>query len=190
MPVRAVVFQQQERVVSKASRAEDLDLLFIRRRLSQMFEKREHQHIVTWCTRLITRFPKLAILYEHRAQAQRLLDRDEDALRDIDVAVQLAPQEPAHIFSRGKWRLESGKYDRAVADLTQALRLEQERGAAYYKNHGLALRALAHIMLGRFDEARLDVERISPDCRMFARGRLWTASDLARCVARKRRPSP
>jgi len=175
--------------VSKASsKDEALGLHFIRRRMSQLFEKREHQHVVIWCTSLMMRYPRLAILYEHRAQAQRLLDRDEAALRDIDTAVQLAPREPAHIFCRGKWRLEAGKYDPAVADLTVALRLEEELGASHYRNYGLSLRALAHIMLGRFEEARIDVERISPNNRMFARGRVWTASDLARCIARKRRP--
>jgi tetratricopeptide (TPR) repeat protein len=176
--------------VSKtSSRDEVQELHFIRKRIKQLFDKREHQHVVTWCTSLISRYPRLAILYEHRAHAQRLLDREDAALRDIDAAVQLAPKEPAHVFCRGKWRLEAGKYDPAVTDLTIALRLEAELGASYYLNYGLSLRALAHIMLGRFDEARADIERISPDNRMFARGRVWTVSDLARCVARKRRPS-
>ena len=172
-----------------SSRGEDPGLQFMHRRIRQLLEKREHQHVVTWCTSLIARFPKLAILYRHRAEAQHLLERDQQALHDIDIAVRLAPQEPAHLFRRATWRLELGAYERTVADLTATMHLEEQLGASRYSTSARCLRALAQIMLGHFDEAKRDVERLPPDSREFARGRVWTASALTRCIATKRRPT-
>ena|SRR5215469_1263407 len=66
----------------------------------------------------------LAFAYNDRAWAYHKLSKDEDALRDVDMALILAPNNAAILETRAEINEKLGKRDAAVADYRAALKLD------------------------------------------------------------------
>jgi len=66
----------------------------------------------------------LVFAYNNRAWAYHTLGKDEDGLRDVDMALILAPKNPAVIETRAEIYEKLGKLDEAIADYRAALQLD------------------------------------------------------------------
>jgi len=66
----------------------------------------------------------LAFAYNDRAWAYHQLGKDDDALRDVNMALILAPKNAAVIETRAEINEKLGKHDQAVADYRAALDLD------------------------------------------------------------------
>lgn len=68
--------------------------------------------------------PMLAFAFNDRAWAYHQLGKDDDALRDANMAILLAPNNAAVIETRAEIYEKLGKHDQAVADYRAALKLD------------------------------------------------------------------
>jgi len=66
----------------------------------------------------------LAFAYNDRAWAYHQLGKDDDALRDVNMALILAPKNAAVIETRAEINEKLGKRDAAIADYRAALKLD------------------------------------------------------------------
>lgn len=66
----------------------------------------------------------LAFAFNDRAWAYHQLGKDDDALRDADMALILAPNNAAIIETRAEINEKLGKRDQAVADYRAALKFD------------------------------------------------------------------
>ncbi|HEV2263527.1 MAG TPA: tetratricopeptide repeat protein [Stellaceae bacterium] len=83
---------------------------------------------ITGCTELIQTAhqtkPLLAYAYNNRAWAYHRKGDDQAGLRDVDMALILAPKNAAVIETRAEIYEKLGKHDQAVADYRAALQLD------------------------------------------------------------------
>ncbi len=68
--------------------------------------------------------PMLAFAFNNRAWAYHQLGKDDDALRDANMALLLAPNNAAVIETRAEIYEKLGKHDQAAADYRAALKLD------------------------------------------------------------------
>ena len=68
--------------------------------------------------------PMLAFAFNDRAWAYHQLGKDDDALRDANMAILLAPNNAAVIETRAEIYEKLGKHDQAAADYRAALKLD------------------------------------------------------------------
>jgi len=66
----------------------------------------------------------LAFAFNDRAWAYHQLGKDDDALRDANMAILLAPSNAAVIETRAEIYEKLGKHDQAAADYRAALKLD------------------------------------------------------------------
>lgn len=74
--------------------------------------------------------PMLAFAFNNRAWASHQLGKDDDALRDANMAILLAPNNAAVIETRAEIYEKLGKHDQAVADYRAALKLDPKMSQA------------------------------------------------------------
>src|SRR5262249_24981268 len=75
------------------------------------------------------------------------------ALADCDQALQLAPDDPSTLDSRGLVHLKSGDYDSAIRDYSAALQLDPDLHSSRY-GRGLARIAKGDVAGGNRDVAQ------------------------------------
>lgn len=97
--------------------------------------------------------PRSARALVGRGKAYIELRKIPEALRDIELAIRVAPTESVPHFLRGTIRTASGQHADALADLDRAIKLEP-RHAIYY-----TARALAKLSLGDGKGALADHDR-------------------------------
>ena len=129
-------------------------------------------------TELIRQFPQEYVPYFRRAVAEWSLGQREQAMRDIDIAAQLGPTEPAVVFFRGMWQLESSAPGPAIGDFERTVDLELQLSSTYYRIAAQFLHAVALFVSGRPQEAAFRAADLPPEYRCFALGRLWTTEQL------------
>jgi tetratricopeptide (TPR) repeat protein len=83
---------------------------------------------IAGCTALI-QVPKqtdklLVFAYNNRAWAYHALGKDQDGLRDVNMALILAPKNAPVIETRAEIEEKLGKRDQAIADYRAALKLD------------------------------------------------------------------
>ncbi len=103
--------------------------------------------------RVVARQPRAAGPLLHRGEVNRRLNRLDEALDDYELVIDLdaAPERARAYCGAGQIALRRGELEIALEDLTAALQLEPEYGAARYAL-GQALRKL-----GRTDDARREL---------------------------------
>jgi tetratricopeptide (TPR) repeat protein len=77
--------------------------------------------------------PRCVLAYAARAWAQAFLKKFPQAERDLREVERLAPQTPIVWQCRGALHILKGEYDRAIADYTEAIRLDPNYAEAYYE---------------------------------------------------------
>jgi len=89
----------------------------------------------------------------NRALAYKAFGQKEDALKDLNRALELDPHHVAAWFNRGTLYLEEGKPELALPDLDRAVELAPDAAGPYFN------RAVAKWQLGKREEAIRDLER-------------------------------
>jgi eukaryotic-like serine/threonine-protein kinase len=99
----------------------------------------------------ITGHPREAVLYRARSQVYRLRSRTDEALKDLQRAIELVPpQDPASATDHLEQALilqQAGRFEESLAACDQALRLKPNQPEPH------RVRAVALMMLKRYDEA-------------------------------------
>jgi tetratricopeptide (TPR) repeat protein len=69
-----------------------------------------------------------------------LQDRSKDALKDIEEYISIYPSKPEYFYLRAVLKLQDEKYDKAIEDFDQAIRLNMAEATVYkvYLNRGMA----------------------------------------------------
>jgi len=111
-----------------------------------------------------------------RASARQALGDGPGALQDMDIAVQLAPQDSMMFANRGAIRGQQGDLDAAMRDLQEALRLDPANALA------IGNRAIIHSKRSEFGEALADVDRalaVDPKAAPMWAERCWIGAATA-----------
>ena len=88
-----------------------------------------------------------------RGRALYWLERDAEALADLDAALKLDPMDKQALSYRGDCYRWLGRHEQALADFNRAIELDRDYALAICK------RGEAHALLGRYDEALTDFDR-------------------------------
>ncbi len=88
-------------------------------------------------TTAIQNNPQVTYYYSRRAAVYRWKGDHENALKDQDETIRLAPEEPAYFNNRGISHASRRDYEKAIADYTAALLLKPDYGLAL-RNRGMA----------------------------------------------------
>jgi tetratricopeptide (TPR) repeat protein len=91
-----------------------------------------------------------ALAYHYRGALYLKRERNDEAIRDLDRALELNPRLATAYSDRGIARRRKGEYELAIADYTEAIRLWPE-WHDWYVHRGIAFSAI-----GRHDEAIAD----------------------------------
>jgi len=100
----------------------------------------------------ISKFPKSFLGHLERAWDYEAIGDNERALADYDHAVRLEPSRLTY-EARGLAHLNQGNGAQAVADATEALRIDPNHARAH------TLRGMAYSAMGQYDEAISDFDR-------------------------------
>jgi len=104
------------------------------KRANRMFEKRMYEEAIGKYGEIIKKgysyeFPdEEAAVYVNRGNAHQLLRRYEEALRDYNRAVAIAPGSGEPYANRGILYDNLKQYDKAMADYRMALKIKKELG--------------------------------------------------------------
>ena len=92
-------------------------------------------------SKVLARYPDLALAYVHRAAARKGMRKNLKAIEDLDLAIQLAPEVPEYYFLRSQRHSDAGNLELAEADRRRVLIHEPHqyigwlfRGTAKYKS--------------------------------------------------------
>jgi tetratricopeptide (TPR) repeat protein len=81
------------------------------------------------------------------------MERYDNALADLNHAIELDPKEYWIIAERGETYLSMGRYDDALADLNHAIELDPDDASA------IASRGRTYRLMRRYDDALTDIKR-------------------------------
>jgi tetratricopeptide (TPR) repeat protein len=104
--------------------------------------------------------PWHAAALAHRGETYRLMERYEEALADLNQAIELSPDDIWAIASRGLTHQQMGRYEEALVDFTRAIELNPDYTFA------IASRGLTYQQMERYEEALADLNRaieLDPD---------------------------
>jgi len=131
--------------------------------------------------KLSEQYPESAEVWHTLAYAHETEDEYTAAIAAITRAIELSPKEPALFFERGGYALNTGEYERAVADFSQGLVLSDEFNWDYYREALHFMRAEAFVQLGKKAEALADLSHVADDRTYWTTKRRSKADLLALC---------
>jgi tetratricopeptide (TPR) repeat protein len=136
----------------------------------------------------IERAVRLAEKYPDNPRVWSLLAYAHDGNNDLDGAVlamnrmiEIAPSEPLVFDKRGRYELQRGNLEAALADFTTGIELSKQLQFEYYLEDLYFLRAEALVRLGRKAEALADLAHVRDDYDDWLPQRRTKADILADC---------
>lgn len=81
------------------------------------------------------------------------INRPQEALADLNKAVELDPGDPGAYFNRGIAHNRQGQFDKAAADFTRFIAAKDDLAVAYF------YRGTSYLHMGRHQDALADYER-------------------------------
>lgn len=119
-----------------------------------------------------------------RASVQSSLGNVDRAIEDMSHVIALRPMEPCFHFERAHCLIDAQRYEEAIQDLTEVLRLCDVWNRDYYRTTARFVRGYAHLRLGRPSEAINDCSDAKDDFRWWIeRGLRTKATILAEAEA-------
>ena len=121
---------------------------------------KQYDQAVPALDKAIAADPKKWKAYVNRAIAEAELNEAAPAEADLNAAVQLAPNEPGPVRTRGQLYLAEGRLDIAIADFAAAIANDSGDARAY------GYRAKAYDQQGKKDLAAADIaqlQHLDPD---------------------------
>lgn len=137
----------------------------------------KHDEALVLIDNLMTESPENPWLWRYRSYVNSMRVRDEDALLEINRAIELASEEPDFFFTRGRIFFLAGEFKEAVADFTTVVQLGDAYGNDYYLEAAYMHRADAYLRRGEFEKAKLDCEHVRDQIRLWT-DRLRTKADI------------
>ncbi len=92
----------------------------------------------------------IASAYCERGASYNALEKTENALRDVDQAIKLAPNDPQFLACRAEVHFRNGNFDKSIADYSEAITLAPGN-SSYFRERGIS-----RFYAGRLDEAAQD----------------------------------
>lgn len=93
------------------------------------------------------------------------------AVKEIDQAIRLKPDEATYFFFRGWWNLEAGNFNEAETDESVAINLEKSQDQSFVTESAYFFRALARLQQRRYDEALSDADQVSSDFMIYLKSK-------------------
>jgi len=141
----------------------------------EAFQEGRFEEAKSYLTRCIQEDPDYTEAYYYRAKARESLKDNAGALTDLNSCLELAPNQPEVLFSRGQVQYETGRYENAKEDFLNVLALSAgETNTVFYNRSASAAGThqiltlqgsvkpllynyigLAETKLGHYDEAVL-----------------------------------
>lgn len=118
------------------------------------------------CNQYILANPLSAIGFRKRAALRARKDHFDEAIVDIDKAIEMNPNEASYYFFRGWWELERGNFLGTEANQTSAIEKEREQEAAEgtsVSESAYFFRSIARLKLGKFKDALSDSEHVEDE---------------------------
>ena len=114
----------------------------------------EYATFFTVIDELIMKVPDNAHLFLIRGVANSILGQDEEAIIDLEKAIQIDPENTCGYSLRGDLYEQISEFDKAVADFSRVIELDPENEEAILQ------RAYAYRNNEQYQEALLDFERV------------------------------
>ena len=131
----------------------DLEDLFVEGQFKFMDE--DFDAAIKIFTDILEKDPSLDKVYQARAVAYIRLDKIDEALRDIDLALSYSPRNPRLIYRKGAIFFQKGDAEKALEFINQSIDIDAAFPAAY------VLRSKIFEKLGDEEQASADIYQAS-----------------------------
>jgi tetratricopeptide (TPR) repeat protein len=128
--------------------------------------------------KLAEQYPQEPKVWRTLACAHEAKGDHAAAIAAVTRAMALDAREPGLFLDRGYYALNARDYERAVADCSQGLDLQDEPNWGYYHDVLRMVRAAGFYRLGKKAEALADLSHIR-DAYVLWKGELWSKEELA-----------
>jgi tetratricopeptide (TPR) repeat protein len=109
----------------------------------------------------------------------------DKAFADLNAAIKIKEDEPAHYFKRANIFLEIEDYENAIVEYSKCIYFGKQLQFSYFHASCKFERAYCYCRLGDFDAAKLDLVGLDDDmCNWF--DRLRTKADMLRACENRR----
>lgn len=122
----------------------------------EYLEKKEYTYAVSKFSRVFKSFPtddEMYKAYLKRAYAKRMLKDFDEAIEDLNQAVNLFPEQKEAYYVRAEYKSILKDWASVAADYSRILKIDETDSEAYY------LRGLTHKKLGNTEKACLDFKK-------------------------------
>lgn len=151
------------------------------RQLREIAEKRkrgEYEEALRLCDELIGQCSDASEALWERALVYSAMGDTESAIEDLTQVIRMKPDEPCYYHERAHFLIDAHRYEEAVADLTEVLRLCDVWHSDYYRSTAHFARAYSYLQLGSANEAFADCRYVKEDFRWWIDHALWTKAAL------------
>lgn len=144
----------------------------------QLAKKGMYDEAIEICTEYIATHPDQREGYKQRSYIFGRMKLWEDAIRDVDILMNMGHEEPDDYFSRGRWHLMAGNVSSAIEDFSKIIEIERVLARKYYTESAYFYRAKACIEIGLFQRAIEDCEKIRDGFKVHLMGKLVSKADI------------
>ena len=130
------------------------------------------------CGKYIAAHPNQREGYKQRSFIFGRMKLWKDAIKDVDILINMGHEEPDDYFSRGRWHLMAGNVSSAIDDFSKIIEIEGVLQRKYYTESAYFYRAKAYIEIGLFQEAIDDCEKIRDGFNVHLMGKLVSKADI------------
>lgn len=140
--------------------------------------RREHDVALRLCNKLMEEYPDSHEPLRERAFVHSLMGQTQHAIDDLTRVIAIRPHEPCYFDLRAHQFIDLGRYEEAVSDLTEVLRLCDVWESDYYRSTAHLVRAHAFLRLGRPADALADCDHVKDDSGWWIENGLRTKSAM------------
>jgi tetratricopeptide (TPR) repeat protein len=130
------------------------------------------------CDIWLSEHPDCHKVLAERGAVQSSLGHVDSAIEDMSRVIALKPEEPHFRFERAHYLIDAQRYEEAIEDLTEILRLCDVWGRDYYRDTARFVRGYANLRLGRPTEAINDCSPLKDDFRWWIEHGLRTKATI------------
>lgn len=128
--------------------------------IEELSQKGETQRALEEADEIVRGWPRDYRCWHLRSDLLAAKRKYNDAIQDLDRAIELNGSEPVLLFDRGRYRLMQRDAQKAVCDFTAGLELCKKVEDNYYLEAFRFLRAEAYLAMGKKTEALEDLEQV------------------------------
>jgi tetratricopeptide (TPR) repeat protein len=136
-----------------------------------------HQEALRRLEQLAVKYPGDPRIWASRAFVLSHEGARASAVVDWSRAIELCSHEPHYLYMRGIDLFACGRFQEAISDFTNVLKLCDRYKSDYYRAPAHFFRADAHVRLREFDEAVIDCAHVPDDMRTWT-DRLRSKADI------------